>query len=305
MTGKLRVAIIGSQTRYPDTPMAYTVYRTSVNYQGLCYHRLIRYRQFRYFAKHLKLSSDSAPISAKFPPKIWWSHKASVRPEIVEVRQILLNEFMQQVCTRSLTAQSKERLLKMLQVGKFAPQEEKDRVVDSRLGSEQQSVTVREHTSDEQDCNHFFSLRKEEVLNCGEEGQSEASRNDGINTGRAMQVRNETEDFPAQRLNYSPSVEMNTTPHCFVPASLSLESQNTKCVMFGANGDADGLTCNDEDINLTSISSESVPSPERYYSDQIKQRMASIENIVDRDCAVELQVLGMGKSDRPDRVRQK
>uniref|UniRef100_M4BVY2 PX domain-containing protein n=1 Tax=Hyaloperonospora arabidopsidis (strain Emoy2) TaxID=559515 RepID=M4BVY2_HYAAE len=305
MAGKLRVAIIGSQTRHPDTPMTYTVYRTSVNYQGLCYHRLIRYRQFRYFAKHLELSSDSAPISAKFPPKIWWSRKASIRPEVVEVRQVLLNEFMQQVCTRPLTTQSKERLLKMLQVGKFAPQEEKDRVVDSRLGSEQQSVTIREHTSDEQDYNHLFSLRKDEVSNYSEEGQSEASRNEEIYTGRANQVRNETEDRPAQRPNNCSSADMNTTPNCFVPASLPLKSQHTKCVMFGANGDADGLTYNDEDINSTSSSSESVPSPERYYSDQIKQRMASIENIVDSVCAVELQVLRMGKSDRPDRVRQK
>ena len=90
MAGKLRVDVIGSQTRHPDTPLAYTVYRTSVNYQGLCYQRLIRYRQFRYFAKHLKLGPNSARITAKFPPKIWWSRKGSLRPETVEVRQVLV-----------------------------------------------------------------------------------------------------------------------------------------------------------------------------------------------------------------------
>uniref|UniRef100_A0AAV1T8Y2 PX domain-containing protein n=1 Tax=Peronospora matthiolae TaxID=2874970 RepID=A0AAV1T8Y2_9STRA len=169
MDGQLRVAVIGSQTRHPGTAMAYTVYRTAVNYQGLCYHRLIRYRQFRYFAKHLKLDPRSAPILAKLPPKIWWSRKASLRPETVEVRQVLLSEFMRQVCARSLTARSKEQLLEILQAGKFAPNEEKDRVVDSRLGSEQQSITVREHMSGDQDHNHFCYVGDDETSICGEE----------------------------------------------------------------------------------------------------------------------------------------
>ncbi|CAI5740567.1 unnamed protein product [Hyaloperonospora brassicae] len=302
MAGKLRVAVIGSQTRHPDTPLAYTVYRTSVNYQGLCYQRLIRYRQFRYFAKHLKLGQNSARITAKFPPKIWWSRKGSLRPETVEVRQVLLNEFMQQVCTRSLTAHSKERLLKMLQVDKYAPQDEKGRVIDSRLGSEQQSVTVREHTSDEQDHNHFYCVRNDEMSIKDEEERSESSCSEKNESRTAMQVRSDTDECTEQILfppNSTSSVDSGMQQNRFVPTSLPPKSPNAKCVMFRASGEAGGPSTSKEgDGNSISSSSDSLSSPERYYLDRIKQHMASIENIVDRDCSVDLRGMSTGKLSR-------
>ncbi|KAL4114089.1 hypothetical protein PRIC2_014769 [Phytophthora ramorum] len=146
MQGQLRVAVVGSQTCHADSPQAYTVYRTSVNLRGLCYHRLIRYRHFLAFAKRLKLAPDAPRISVKLPPKLWWSRKASLQPETVEQRQVLLNEFMQQVCTRQLTLRSEERLLKLLQVGDYAPEDEEDRVINSRLSIKQRSATPTEAT---------------------------------------------------------------------------------------------------------------------------------------------------------------
>jgi hypothetical protein len=98
VAGQLRVAVIGSQTCHADTPLAYTVYRTSVNYRGLCYQRLIRFRHFSCFSKKLRLAPGAPRITAKLPPKIWWSRKASMQPETVEARQVLVRPTMERGC---------------------------------------------------------------------------------------------------------------------------------------------------------------------------------------------------------------
>ncbi|CAI5743712.1 unnamed protein product [Peronospora destructor] len=305
MAGQLRVTVIGSETRHPDKPpLTYTVYRTSVNYQGFCYHRLIRFRHFRSFAKRLKLASNATPISVKLPPKIWWSRKVSLQPETVEARQVLLNEFMQQVSTRSLASRSKEQLLKLLQVGEFAPKEEEDRVINSRLSLKQQSVTLSEPMSEMFDANHLL-LQSEgsHQLPVTNEKQPQDSLTEEEGCCTADQIQNVTnsllmrrpgseassntasDDRDAGRLLHVGAVD---TPATSTNSSIStsLPSQNMKCVISDSSTDADQLSSKERDGDSTNW----VSTSDCRYSSQIKQCIASIEDIVDSSRKLEVHI---------------
>ncbi|CAH0473534.1 unnamed protein product [Peronospora belbahrii] len=317
MAGQLRVAVIGSETRHPDNPhLAYTVYRTSINYQGLCYHRLIRFRQFRSFAKRLKLASNATRILVKLPPKIWWSRKASLQPETVEARQVLLNEFMQQVSTCTLTPRSAEELLKLLQVGAFAPDEEEDRVINSRMSLKQQSAALTEPTSDILDPNHSLqsevshqqpansqnqhqdSVTEEEeepstaeqvqnVPNCllsARRQGNQASPNTGYDDTKTRGGRSMSDPLPL--------VQQRRT----CPVSTSLTSPNMKHVMFGSS--TDFLACKEGGRDSTGSSSDLASTPERHYFCQIKQCIASIENLVDSSRKFEAHICEKQTADR-------
>lgn len=65
------------------------VYRTAVNYRGECAQRLIRYRQFRWFHKHLEARDRAALRDAVFPEKKW-TRGVSLQHEVVEARQVLV-----------------------------------------------------------------------------------------------------------------------------------------------------------------------------------------------------------------------
>ncbi|RMX64561.1 hypothetical protein DD238_005543 [Peronospora effusa] len=303
MTGQLRVSVIGSETRHPEKPpLTYTVYRTSVNYQGICYHRLIRFRHFWSFAKHLKLAPNAAPISVKLPPKIWWSRQVSLQSETVEARQVLLNEFMQQVSTRPLTPRSKERLLKLLQVGEFAPKEEEDRVINSRLSLKQQSVTLTEPMSEILDANHL-SLQSDvsHQLPVNNEKQPQDSLTDekeecctadqvqDVTNSLLMRRQgsgassNPTSDDTETQLDRSMLAPL--TPPLQVqirPVSISPTSQNVKRVISDSSKDADQLSLKEGDRDST--------DPECRYSGQIKQCIASIEDIVDSSRKLEVHI---------------
>ncbi|KAF1325811.1 Phox homologous domain, partial [Globisporangium splendens] len=115
--GQMRVSVIGSQTENADSKSPYTMYRTAVNYRGQCYQRLLRYRQFRRFSKKLRVR-DPIPVKSAFPKK-QWTRKGSLRDDVVEARQVLLNEYMNEVVSKDLTDETEERLLKLLKVGKY------------------------------------------------------------------------------------------------------------------------------------------------------------------------------------------
>ncbi|KAG7389074.1 hypothetical protein PHYPSEUDO_011343 [Phytophthora pseudosyringae] len=295
MAGQLRVAVIGSQTRHADTPLAYTVYRTSVNFEGLCYHRLIRFRHFSSFGKKLKLAHDAPRLTVKLPPKLWWSRRASLQPETVEARQVLLNEYMQQVSTRPLTPRSQERLLKLLQVGGYAPQEEEDRVINSRLSSKQSSAPTSEtmgnmsiHTAvveegeeeEEEEPSAPSSVKKQPQDSLTDEDESEENRaslavyrQDSQASSNPAAEDDDTRDR-ALSAPLTPVLQVTTRP-----VSMSLSSQNMKRVMFG--GDADLLALKEGGRDSTGSASEFASTPERHYFGQIKQCIASIEDIMD------------------------
>ncbi|KAL3670026.1 hypothetical protein V7S43_005396 [Phytophthora oleae] len=302
MSGQLRVAVIGSQTCHPDTPLAYTVYRTSVNYQGLCYHRLIRFRHFSHFAKRLKLASDAPRISVKLPPKIWWSRKTSLQPETVEARQVLLNEYMQQVSTRPLTPRSEERLLKLLKVGGYAPQEEEDRVINSRLSYKQQS-TATEPTSEILGKNSIQTEvleEEEEDLSIHKEKQSQDSLTDdeeseehAVNLSVQRQDSQASSNPAADDETRDRALSAPLTPVLQVttrPVSSSLNSQNMKRIMFGSGGEADLLALKEGGRDSTGSASDFASTPERHYFGQIKKCIASIEDIVDSSRKLETRI---------------
>lgn len=114
---QLRISVIGAQTAAPETPTPYTVYRTVVTYGGECYERLLRYSEFRGFYKKLK-TRGSAPAPSKFPARKW-SRKSSLEDELIEARQVMLNEFMKDVTRTELAPQSEQQLMKLLKIGKF------------------------------------------------------------------------------------------------------------------------------------------------------------------------------------------
>ncbi|KAG2982895.1 hypothetical protein JG687_00017548 [Phytophthora cactorum] len=323
MSGQLRVAVIGSQTRHPDTPLAYTVYRTSVNYEGLCYHRLIRFRYFSHFGKRLKLAPHAPRVSVKLPPKIWWSRKASLQPETVEARQVLLNEYMQQVCTRPLTPRSQERLMKLLQVGDYAPKEEEDRVINSRLSSRRPSTSFTEPTSEivaksslhnaiveEEDVSVPASVEKEkqpqDSLTDEEEPSPEehnglditVQRQDSQASSNPAADEAETRDR-ALSAPLSPVLQVTTRP-----VSMSLNSQNMKRVMFGSRGDADLLALKEGGRDSTGSASDFSSTPERHYFGQITKCIAGIEDIMDSSRQLEDRIREKQSANRPMGTKQ-
>ncbi|TDH69294.1 hypothetical protein CCR75_005014 [Bremia lactucae] len=302
MDDHLRVAVIGSQTRNPGTSRAYTVYRTSVNYNGLCYHRLIRFRHFFHFSKNLKLAPEAPPIDVKMPHKIWWSRKASMQPETIEARQVMLNEYIQQVCARPLTPRSRERLLKLLQLEDYAPKEEEDRVIDSRLGSRRSNTSFTEPASE---IGGLYSIQssieeqesKEDLLAL-QSGKKERQPQDSLTDEKENATTEQIGlDTTVQRQNSdassdpakdsSPRVRAPSAPPLLSrqvttrPFSMSLNSQNMKRVMFDPSLDSDRLFLKKEDRDSIGSALEYVSTPEHHYVGQIKQCIASIEEIVD------------------------
>ncbi|POM73419.1 Hypothetical protein PHPALM_9735 [Phytophthora palmivora] len=315
MAGQLRVAVIGSQTCHADTPLAYTVYRTSVNYQGMCYHRLIRFRHFASFGKKLKLASNAPRVSVKLPPKIWWSRKASMQPETVEARQVLLNEYMQQVCTRPLTPRSHERLTKLLQVGDYAPKEEEDRVINSRLSFRErttettseivgrnhsiQTETVEEEseTSVEKEKQPQDSLTDVEEPTASEYGANlSVHRQDSQASSNPAADEHESRSDRALSDPLAPVLQVTTRP---VTSSMSLNSRNMKRVMLGNSSDADLLALKEGGRDSTGSSSDFASTPERHYFGQIKKCIASIEDIMDSSRKHEGRIRDKHTANRP------
>ncbi|EEY66783.1 uncharacterized protein PITG_17349 [Phytophthora infestans T30-4] len=316
MSGQLRVSVIGSQTRYPDTPLAYTVYRTSVNYEGLCYHRLIRYRHFSHFGKRLKLAPRAPRVSAKMPPKIWWSRKASLQPETVEARQVLLNEYMQQVSTRPLTPRSQDHLKKLLQVGEYAPKEEEDRVINSALSSRRPSTSLTAPPSEvarrsslhkaimeEEDVPILTSAEKQpqDSLTDEEEPSPEEHRRLNLTIQRqdSQSSSNPAADDAEIRDGALSAPLSPVLPVKTIPVSLSLNSQNMKRVMLGSRGDSDLLALKEGGRDSTGSASDFSSTPERHYFGQIKNCIASIEDIVDSSRKLEERIREKQTTNRP------
>ncbi|OWZ20480.1 hypothetical protein PHMEG_0005095 [Phytophthora megakarya] len=325
MAGPMRVAVIGSQTCHADTPlaytvyrtsvnyqglcyMAYTVYRTSVNYQGLCYHRLIRFRHFAHFGKNLRLAAGASRISVKLPPKIWWSRKASLQPETVEARQVLLNEYMQQVCTRPLTPKSHERLEKLLQVGDYAPKEEEDRVINSRLSFRERNTetaseivdrnhSIQTETVEEVEAESEHSVEKEKQQQdslTDEEEPTEYAENLSVHRQDSQASSNPAADeyeSQSDRPLLAPVLQVTTRP-----VSMSLNSQHMKRVILGS--DADLLALKEGGRDSTD-SSDFSSTPERHYFGQIKEAIASIEEIMDSSRKHAGRIRDLHTSSRP------
>ncbi|GMF41849.1 unnamed protein product [Phytophthora fragariaefolia] len=252
------------------------------------------------FGKRLKLASGAAPITVKLPPKIWWSRKASLKPETVEARQVI------------------QRLLKLLQVGDYAPPEEEDRVISSKLSSKQHSATPTEPSSDIMDRNpslptavaddeaeeendkfataplHCNSPRDEnqrEELQLQQQ-QEEEAEGEEQESDKLLRADSETSTNPAsddvepreeraQSVPLAPPLQVTTRP-----ISVSLNSQNLKRVAFEAHsGDSDHSGRD----SLGSVS-DSASTPERLYFGQIKKCIASIEDIVDSSRQLELRI---------------
>lgn len=112
-----RIAVIGAQTAEPESAHPYTVYRTVTTFDGQCYERLVRYSEFLWFYKRLKFRNKAMAI--KTFPKKKWTRKASLTDEVIEARQVMLNEFMKEVCKAELTPESEQCLQKLLKIGKF------------------------------------------------------------------------------------------------------------------------------------------------------------------------------------------
>ncbi|KAF1777612.1 Phox homologous domain [Phytophthora cactorum] len=295
MSGQLRVAVIGSQTRHPDTPLAYTVYRTSVNYEGLCYHRLIRFRYFSHFGKRLKLAPHAPRVSVKLPPKIWWSRKASLQPETVEARQVLLNEYMQQPGTTHEAVAG----------GDYAPKEEEDRVINSRLSSRRPSTSFMEPTSEivaksslhnaiveEEDVSVPASVEKEKQPQDSLTDEEEPSPEE--HNGLDITTRDRALSAPL-----SPVLQVTTRP-----VSMSLNSQNMKRVMFGSRGDADLLALKEGGRDSTGSASDFSSTPERHYFGQITKCIAGIEDIMDSSRQLEDRIREKQSANRPMGTKQ-
>ncbi|TYZ61839.1 hypothetical protein PybrP1_000951 [[Pythium] brassicae (nom. inval.)] len=116
--GQLRVAVIGAETHNDGVNKPYTVFRTVVNFRGQCYQRLIRYRQFNWFHKRLHLRNKADAKAIVFPSREW-TRNASLQEDVVEARQVLLNEYMDKVTTCELTPGCYDRLLRLLKVGDY------------------------------------------------------------------------------------------------------------------------------------------------------------------------------------------
>ncbi|RLN61761.1 hypothetical protein BBJ29_001371 [Phytophthora kernoviae] len=296
VNGQLRVAVIGSQTRHKDTPKkTYTVYRTAVNYRGLCYHRLIRYRHFMAFAKKVKLAPDEKPIRAKLPPKIWWSRKASLKEETVEARQVLLNEFMQQVCARRLTSKSEERLLKLLKIGDYADKEDQE-AAERRL-SKQQSSVLTECASDVLERNSTMQIStveeaaQEEDETVGKKARCSSTDDESprVNAEQLKPKSPQPEDpEPATGMGETREGRALSVPLPSPlqlkarPFSMSFSQKTLKNSLLESNRDSDG--------GRGSISSDYPSTPERHFFGQIKVCLMSIDHILDSSRNIEGRV---------------
>jgi len=118
--GQLRVAVIGAQTQSDGKKPPYTVYRTVVNFHGQCYQRLLRYREFHKFNDKLRLRHKVSKNTPEIVfPKREWTRKLSLEEDVIEARQVLLNEYMNQVTQNELTPGCYDRLLRLLKVGDY------------------------------------------------------------------------------------------------------------------------------------------------------------------------------------------
>ena len=222
---------------------------------------------------------------------------------------------MQQVSTRPLTPRSKEQLLKLLQVGEFAPKEEHDRVINSRLSLKQQSVMVTEPTSEIRDASHssLESAPTDQLLvshdtqpqdSFTDEDEACCTANQVPTVTNSLLVRrqgseassNPASDDTETRTDHSVSAPL--TPPLQVqirPVSMSLTLQNMKRVISDSSTDADQLSSKEGDRDST----DSIPIPECRYSDQIKQCIASIEDIVDSSRKLEVHIREKHTANRP------
>ncbi|KAF4318419.1 hypothetical protein JM18_002511 [Phytophthora kernoviae] len=296
VNGQLRVAVIGSQTRHKDTPKkTYTVYRTAVNYRGLCYHRLIRYRHFMAFAKKVKLAPDEKPIRAKLPPKIWWSRKASLKEETVEARQVLLNEFMQQVCARRLTSKSEERLLKLLKIGDYADKEDQE-AAERRL-SKQQSSVLTECASDVLERNSIMQIStveeavQEEDETVGKKARCSSTDDESprVNAEQLKPKSPQPEDpEPATGMGETRESRALSVPLPSPlqlrarPLSMSFSQKTLKNSLLESNRDSDG--------GRGSTGSDYPSTSERHFFGQIKGCLSSIDRILDSSRNIEGRV---------------
>ncbi|KAF1795697.1 hypothetical protein GQ600_18679 [Phytophthora cactorum] len=202
--------------------------------------------------------------------------------------------------------------MKLLQVGDYAPKEEEDRVINSRLSSRRPSTSFMEPTSEivaksslhnaiveEEDVSVPASVEKEkqpqDSLTDEEEPSPEehnglditVQRQDSQASSNPAADEAETRDR-ALSAPLSPVLQVTTRP-----VSMSLNSQNMKRVMFGSRGDADLLALKEGGRDSTGSASDFSSTPERHYFGQITKCIAGIEDIMDSSRQLE------------DRIREK
>jgi hypothetical protein len=212
---------------------------------------------------------------------------------------------MQQAATRPLTPRSEERLLKLLQVGDYAPQEEEDRVINSRLSLKQQSATPTESASETLDakCSILTEAIEEDEAELSQSGHKEKQPQDSLtdeeepsllqNSGEQQAEQNgadlsrqdsmassnpasdDSKEERSQSASLAPVMPVTTRP-------VKKGSQNAKRALFESSGEGD----RDSIGSLSDYSS----TPERHYFGQIKKCIASIEDIMDSSRKLEVRI---------------
>ncbi|GMF65571.1 unnamed protein product [Phytophthora lilii] len=224
---------------------------------------------------------------------------------------------MQQVCSRPLTSRSEQRLLKLLQLGDFAPKEEEDRVVNSRLSSKQQSATPTEPTSEIMERNTSILTAAGDEDEDGDE-KVELQQMLPSDEQQNLQMPGEIQQEQEEKQQYSRqlrrddsttstdpasddmdnrgerSLSAPLTPPLQVstrPFSMSLSTKNMKQVVFEANsGETDLVSLKEGGRDSASSSSDFSSTPERHYFGQIKKCIASIEDLMDSSRKLEIRI---------------
>nr|CCA22085.1 conserved hypothetical protein [Albugo laibachii Nc14] len=106
----VHVAVVGWERT--QGRRSFVVYRTIITYQSQFYERLIRYRDFRSF-HHKVFLRDGKKLSTKFPRQGWWFWSKETK-DVIQARQVLLNEYMHEVCRSDLSIMTKEALVHLL-----------------------------------------------------------------------------------------------------------------------------------------------------------------------------------------------
>lgn len=187
--------------------------------------------------------------------------------------------------------------MKLLKVGDYAPQEEEDRVINSRLSSKQQSATLTEpmdgnpsiqtspaEEDEKEEREKVASMQlHHESLTDNEEEEKELQQQNGAKTSfqraDSEASTNPASDDAEPRENralsapLAPPLQVATRP-----MSASLSAQNMKRVEFETS-DSELSSTLKEGGGRDSFGSYA-STPERHYFGQIKERIATIEDIM-------------------------
>ncbi|KAL0587647.1 hypothetical protein ABG067_002666 [Albugo candida] len=112
------------------------VYRTIVTYQSHFYERLIRYRDFKSFHHRLYLRNGKK-LKTQFPRQGWWFWSKETK-DVIQARQVLLNEYMHEVCRSDLSDMTKKALVHLLSLNS----DSKPEIQMSDLSNKKQSDEV-------------------------------------------------------------------------------------------------------------------------------------------------------------------